>query len=112
MTHVAVRKHKGHIVSVECHGHCGYAAEGEDIVCAALSSVIQTAILGLFRVVGVQADYHTNGDTGELSMKLGEMSDANRHDCDVILDTMLLGIADLYEGFSGFINLEVKDDVY
>ncbi|MDE7373564.1 MAG: ribosomal-processing cysteine protease Prp, partial [Clostridia bacterium] len=35
----------GKFVGVECIGHCEYAEEGGDIVCAALSSVVQTAVL-------------------------------------------------------------------
>ncbi len=112
MTHVVVKRAKGHIVSVECHGHSGYAPEGEDIVCAALSSVVQTAVLGVFRVAGVNADYRTDEEKGELVLTLGKMSERERRDCDVILETMLLGVEDLYEGFSAFIKMEVKDDVY
>ncbi len=112
MTSVVISKVKGHVVSVQCEGHSGYAPEGEDIVCAALSSVIQTAVLGVFRVAGVNADYRTDEDKGSLSFTLGKMTERERHDCDVILETMLLGVEDLYEGFSAFIKLEVKDDVY
>lgn len=112
MTQVVVKRAKGHIVSVECRGHSGYAPEGEDIVCAALSSVVQTAILGVFCVAGVNAEYRTDEEKGELFLSLGKMTERERRDCDVILETMLLGIEDLYEGFSAFIKLEVKDDVY
>ena len=43
MTDVKITKKDGSIVSVVCDGHTGYGVEGEDIVCAALSSVVQTA---------------------------------------------------------------------
>jgi len=42
MTKVRIQKHNGSIVSVECDGHTGYGVEGEDIVCSALSSIVQT----------------------------------------------------------------------
>ena len=112
MTNVVVSREKGHVVSVQCKGHSGYAPEGEDIVCAALSAVVQTAVLGVFRVAGVNAEYRTDEEKGELFLSLGKMTERERRDCDVILETMLLGIEDLYEGFSAFIKLEVKDDVY
>lgn len=107
MTEVKVRRKSGKIVSVECHGHCNYGVEGEDIVCAALSSVVQTAALGLMQVAGIQIAF--SAESGELYMELpSEMSESARHDADVILETMLAGIADLYEGYSDFIELEVK----
>ena len=109
MTKVFVTKQNNSIVEIECEGHTGYGVEGEDIVCSALSSIVQTAILGLFRVVGVNVDYKTNDKKGYLKATLPkELDKATRHDCDVILNTMFLGIADLHEGFSDFIELEVR----
>ena len=84
----------------------GYADAGEDIVCAALSSVMQTAVLGLKSVVGVDFIYET-GD-GELFVSIGKLNGEDRHNADIVLDTMLCGIADLAEGYSQYIKLEVK----
>lgn len=107
MTKVTVTKKGGKIVALCCDGHTGYGVEGEDIVCAALSSVVQTAVLGLMGVAGINARVK-RGD-GMLSLELPEnLSGEARHDADMILETMLLGVADLYEGYSDFIELEVK----
>ncbi|MDE7215955.1 MAG: ribosomal-processing cysteine protease Prp [Clostridia bacterium] len=109
MTKVSITKQDNSIVKIECSGHTGYGVHGEDVVCSALSSVVQTAILGLFGVAGVNVDYVTNADKGYLKAVLpNNLDSATRHDCDVILNTMLLGISDLHEGFSDFIELEVK----
>ena len=112
MTKVIVSKKEGHIVSVDCKGHSGYAPEGEDIVCAALSAVVQTAVLGVLRVAGAKADYRTDEDKGSLKLTIKEADEEKRRECDIILETMLLGVKDLQKGFSAFIKLEVKDDVY
>ena len=37
-----------------------------------------------------------------------DMDRKMRRECDIVLDTMLLGVADLNQGFSDFVNLEVK----
>lgn len=37
----------GEIVSFEVKGHANYAKHGQDIVCAGVSAVVQTAVLGL-----------------------------------------------------------------
>lgn len=109
MTNVVVVKHNNSIVSVECDGHTGYGVQGEDIVCAALSSIVQTALLGLLQVVGVNIDYKVDEKRGYIKIVIPDgLSKSLRHDCDIILDTMLLGIADLNQGFSDFVNLEVK----
>ena len=109
MTKVFVTRQNNSIVEIECEGHTGYGVEGEDIVCSALSSIVQTAVLGLFSVAGVNLDYKTDDKRGYLKATLPQNLDkATRHDCDVILNTMMMGIADLHESFSDFIELEVK----
>lgn len=109
MTTVKVFRRDKSIVCVECSGHAGYAEEGEDIICSALSSIVQTAALGLMQVAGINLDYLTDDREGYLKMILPDkLSDKQRHDADTILNTMYLGIADLHEGFSDFIELEVK----
>ena len=57
MTEIKVTKKNGSVVRVVCDGHTGYGVEGEDIVCAALSSIVQTALLGLLAVARVNVDF-------------------------------------------------------
>lgn len=108
MTRVEVVRKDGHIVSLKADGHTGYGCEGEDIVCSALSSVIQTAVMGLMKVAGINCNYVIYETEGRLELNLPDLNDDDRHNADMILDTMLCGIADLYEGYSDFIELEVK----
>ena len=94
---------------IECNGHCEYADEGADIVCAAASSVIQTAVLGIIRILGLNIGYETDDEKGYLKAILPkDISAQDLHDADVILKTAYLGVSDLYETYSDFISLEVK----
>ena len=107
MTKIKITKKDSHIIFLECDGHTGYGVEGEDIVCSAISSVVQTAVLGIVAVAGINVDLKRK--EGFLSLKIPEnITDEQQHDADVILNTMLCGVQDLYEGYSDFIELEVK----
>lgn len=108
MTTVEVSRESGHIVSLTADGHTGYGVEGEDIVCAALSSIIQTALLGVMRVVGITVKFDRRDKDGYLGFTLPALEPSLRHDADMILDTMLCGICDLYETYSDFIELKLK----
>lgn len=109
MTKVFVTKQNDSIVEIECAGHTGYGVEGEDVVCAALSAIVQTAILGLKEVIKVKVDYTIDDKRGYLKATLpSNLDNATRHDCDVILYTMVAGIADMQKGFPKFIKLEVN----
>lgn len=108
MTDVKITRQANHVVAVEASGHTGYGEQGEDIVCAALSSVMQTAALGLLTVARIKISFERKDEDGYLKFALPEdLSPDKRHDAAMILDTMLCGICDLREGFSDFINLEV-----
>lgn len=109
MTNVTIEKKGNSIKKVVCDGHTGYGVEGEDIVCAALSSIVQTALMGILMVAGVNISYDRDDSKGFLSFEIPSGLDKQtQHDVDVITSTMLLGISDLNEGFSDFIELEVK----
>lgn len=109
MTKVTIEKKGLSIVKVVCDGHTNYGEHGEDIVCSALSSIVQTAVLGLFQVAGVNLEMERDEERGYLMFKLPDgLSKEVQTKADTITQTMLLGIADLNEGFSDFIELEVK----
>ncbi len=109
MVKVKFSTQDGKFVGVECSGHCEYGDEGEDIVCASLSSVIQTAVLGIMHIVGVNIAYETDAKDGYLYAMLPKsMSKSQEHDADIILRTAYLGASDLYENFSDYISLEVE----
>ncbi len=109
MTDVKITKKAESIIKVVCDGHTGYSEKGEDIVCAALSSVVQTALLGLLAIAKVNVKYKVDEANGYLEFSLpSNLNQEQRKNSDIILNTMLCGISDLREGYSDYINLEVK----
>ncbi len=113
MTKVTITKLNNNITEIECDGHTGYGVSGEDIVCSALSSIVQTAVLGVVAVAGVNAKVTRDDQRGYLKLIIPEgITEDQRYDVNVILETMLCGVGDLYSGYSDFIELEVIDNVY
>jgi uncharacterized protein YsxB (DUF464 family) len=110
MTRVKIQREAGHIQSVKSSGHCDFAASGEDIVCAALSSVLQTALLGLMGVAGLDVNYHRDDEEGYLEFSIASnLGEKDRFAADMILETMVAGVSDLYESFSKYISLKIVE---
>ena len=110
MTRVIIVKKNNEIFEVECDGHTNYGEKGEDIVCASLSSIVQTAVLGLLMIVMIELQMKRDDEQGYLKFTLPEKLDETQEiQACAILDTMLCGISDLYESFSDYIELEVKN---
>ena len=110
MTKVTISKKNNKIFEVECDGHTNYGEKGEDIVCASLSSIVQTAVLGLLVIVMIELDMKRDDEQGYLKFTLPEnLNETQDIQACAVLDTMLCGISDLYESFSDYIELEVKN---
>ena len=110
MTKAVFTVKDGRIIRVSCCGHTGYADEGEDIVCAAVSAVLQGAALGVMKVSHAKATYQTDDDKGELHLALVEGQDEQvQHDAEVILRTALLSVEDIAASYSQFVKVEVKE---
>ena len=110
MTKIKIKKKQNSIISVECDGHTGYGVQGEDIVCSAISSIVQTAALGLLMVAAINAEIKRDDKKAYFAIILPkELTEQERHDADIILGTMLCGIQDLREEYSDFIELEVQN---
>ncbi len=84
------RQTEGKISSFSVTGHSGTAKHGEDIVCAAVSSLAQTALLGVGKHLHRQLDYKVA--SGDLYMKLKDEPDDLT---EAILETMLLGLLEI-----------------
>ena len=108
MTAIIVEKANGKILSVEASGHTGYAEYGEDIVCAALSAIIQTAALGITEVAKIAATIERNDEDGYFRLTLPSLGEEKRREADLILETALRGITDVSQSYPDFIKLEVK----
>lgn len=109
MTKIVFHKQGEDFVRIKSEGHTGYADQGEDILCAALSALIQGAALGVLKVVGVKADYRVNEEKGSLELILPtNLGEGEKHDCNVILKTLLMSVLDLKKGYSEYIEVEVK----
>ena len=55
MVAVTVFTHAGRAVGFLLKGHAGYGEQGEDLACAGISAITQTALLGITDVLKIKA---------------------------------------------------------
>lgn len=101
MTHIDVKRNvEGHIVECHFRGHAKAGPYGEDIVCAAISMLSQTSLLGLHEVAKQSMEYRI--EDGELDILLSEPITERGQ---TILETMLLGIKNVANQYSDFVRV-------
>ncbi len=109
MTNIVVKRENDYITSVECRNHTGFADYGKDIVCAGVSSITQTAVMGVQKLTTVKNNVLIDEEKGFLKLELYDIE--NSKDCQkaqIILETMLLGLLDLEKQYPKYIKLEDK----
>ncbi len=108
MTRITVFLSGDSITGFEAKGHAGYADHGEDIVCAAVSALTQTAYLGLAEYVS--PDTKVSQKDGALRVDLPkELDPAGRERAELILGTMLSGLRSVQENYSDYLKIIKKE---
>ena len=106
MTSVEIIRRDGEIRQISCKGHAGYAEEGEDIVCAAISVLVTTCVNALEKVGGVKPELCENERTASIVVRLPEkLNDQQAHDAQIILNTVLQGLSDLRQEYPKYIRI-------
>ncbi len=101
MISIRVTEKAGEITSLVCRGHAGYAEEGRDIVCAAVSVLAFTCVNALESVAGVQPRVEERD--GFLSIFLPEQAG---HDAQTVMKTVLQGFRDLQDAYPKYLQLK------
>ncbi|MCG0275542.1 MAG: ribosomal-processing cysteine protease Prp [Thermosediminibacteraceae bacterium] len=97
----------GRVRGLLIKGHAGYDEYGRDIVCAAVSALTETAVLGIEEVAGIKISPIKK--EGYFYLTLPEdASEEKLYKADVILDTMVLGLKDIARTYPAHVKFETR----
>ena len=102
MTQIVLKKENGIIVSGKVKGHSGYAEEGSDIVCSAVSSVLWCTLNGLESFLGNKIKISQK--EADVSFEIKELSGEEKIKADALLSSMDMFFAELSSQYSAFIS--------
>ena len=108
MTTVTFHTEGSRITGFDAVGHSGYACEGEDIVCAAITSTIRLIECTLNDVMGICAAVKVNEKTATISLRLpGSLGEAAENTCQTLLTGMMVYLSELHNEYPD--NIEVME---
>ena len=99
---VIIKDEKGEILSFEANGHASSLGAGRDIYCAAVSAIIQTAVIGLEECAGLKTAYECRD--GYLYCELPKGAAGNIR-AAAITQTMLLGLKAFQRENKGYLKI-------
>jgi uncharacterized protein len=104
-----VFKKKGNkIIALDITGHADFDDYGRDIVCSGVSAISQTILIGITEVL--KADVLVSVDQGDMSLSLCRSSKQDIDDCQILLETMRLGLLSMEKGYGDYINV-IEEEV-
>ena len=105
MINISITKRKNNIIAIEAKGHSGYAEEGSDIVCSAVSTLIQALANGLTEVVKVKAQVFIDETVPIMQVALLK-EDVTMEQVQVLMKTTVLALKEVANGYSKFIKIK------
>ena len=105
MINITVKKRNGNYLEFVSKGHAGYAEEGQDIVCAAVSALIITTVNSLEKFTD---------DKFDVQEKDGFVSIHFRNDLSergmLLMDSLLLGLTEIAGSYNNrYLTVKVKE---
>lgn len=97
-----LRDEDGRPAGFDARGHALFAEEGSDIVCAGVSALLQTTLLGLERC----ADAHPTFKVAKGGMRCRIPRRHRQPLGAVLLESMLLGLREIENRYPGYIRVE------
>lgn len=104
MIHInIVRDSKGFIREFTVRGHAGAGKPGKDIVCAAISAVVYTALGALDELVGIR-DYSESDGFIKCSIST-DLLENKVNVTQIILETMTIGFKQIENEYKKFVKV-------
>ena len=103
-----LRDSQGNISCFQVKGHSGFDEAGQDIVCSAVSAIVQTAIMGLTDIVGIKPLYHQKNGLANFKIPL-DIPNEKMEKVGIVLETMLLGLKSIELGYDEYITIRERE---
>lgn len=102
------RNAKNCIEQFVVEGHAYAADPGQDIVCAAVSVLTQTTVLGLHEIANIAIEHEIR--SGYLKCKLPmNLKEKELYDARLLIDTMLLGLENIQKSYPQYVEIHDKE---
>jgi len=112
MTTVTFHSADGRIDGFVVEGHSGYAEEGADIICAAISAAVGLTECTINEVLGLGAPVKAREEPARISLKLppAGLGEANEYACQNLLTGMMVYLESMAEEYPDHLIVLMDDD--
>lgn len=95
-------------MTIEATGHSGYAESGKDIVCSAVSSLMQSLAVGLTDVVNIPTNIKVDEEYAHMHISLRNKEDMKMSQAQILMHTTALSLRAVADGYTKYIKIKEK----
>ena len=106
MIQVTIQTSSGEYKGFSFYGHSGFAEEGSDIICAAVSALVINTVNSLERFTSDQFDKEIDEDKPLISVRF---TDRLSPEGKLLVDSMILGVKDVADSY-GYVEMVYKEE--
>lgn len=107
MVKVVLKRDSGKLVSFKASGHAGSVDEGYDMVCSAISAASLMIANGITEILHIKPSITV--DDGFLHIDLRNLAFGDIEKCQLLMETLLLGVKSIEQNYGKYINVKVKE---
>jgi len=100
------RDHQGKPAGFQAKDHAGYAEEGQDIVCAAVSALVINFLNSFEQLTEDAGTYHTSEDDAVIEFRV---SGTCSKEGQILLDSLVLGITNIESEYRPYIHVVFEE---
>ena len=108
MINILIIKSGSDIMTIEATGHSGYAESGKDIVCSAVSSLMQSLAVGLTDVVKIPTNIKVDEEFAHMHIEIQDKHDSKMRDAQILMHTTALSLRAVADGYTKYIKIKEK----
>ena len=106
MINITVKKRNGSYLDFLSRGHAGYAEEGQDIVCAAVSALIITTVNSLDEFTDEKIEVDEDDGYVSIHFKANPNTERGR----LLMDSLILGLTEIEHSYNNrYLAVKVKE---
>lgn len=100
------------IIGFSCNGHSGYAEAGQDIVCAAVSSLVQNAEICISEVLNIKLNVKRDDKNAKFEIKFSKnVSNEQIEKAQPILKALKLSSQRIEKEYKKYLKVEVENEI-
>lgn len=97
-------------IKLRVYGHAMYGISGSDIVCAAISTLVQSVIIGLEEVISRDFKYCIDEDKARVSLDISGYSDENKCKAQILFKAFRYTVDKLLLDYRQYIDMKVEEE--